>query len=106
FPRTKSKAPTLYPVACSPQAWAVGAVFMMLQACLGLKINAARNTITFCNPTLPSFLNEITITNLRLNNKLIILQIRRNTEGLEALLLSPGTNVEIILENKAILEPA
>ncbi|MEX2232189.1 MAG: amylo-alpha-1,6-glucosidase, partial [Cyclobacteriaceae bacterium] len=106
FSRLKGKAPTLYPVACSPQAWAVGAVFMLLQACLGMKINAAENTITFCNPILPAFLNEIIITNLRVNNKQIILQVRRSSEGIEALLLSPGTDVEIIMENKSILEPA
>lgn len=106
FPKIKGKAPTLYPVACSPQAWAVGAVFMLLQSCLGMKINAAENSITFCNPTLPSFLNEVTITNLRLNNKQIVLQIRRNTEGLEAIVLTPGSDIEIRMQNKAVLELA
>lgn len=106
FNREKGKAPTLYPVACSPQAWAVGAVFMMLQACLGMKINAATNTITFCHPVLPAFVNEITITNLRLNDNLLILQIRRNTEGIEVVLLSPQTEVEIKIEDKSVLEPA
>lgn len=106
FPRVKGKAPTLYPVACSPQAWAVGAVFMMLQASLGMKINAAENTITFSHPRLPSFLSEITITNLRLNNKQIALQIRRSNDGYEALMLTPGTDVEIRIEGNAVLEPA
>lgn len=106
FPRVKGKAPTLYPVACSPQAWAVGAVFMLLQACLGMQINAAKNCITFAHPTLPSFLNDITITNLRLNNKQIVLQIRRNTEGIEALVLSPGTNVEVKILRKEVPELA
>jgi glycogen debranching enzyme len=95
FQRVKGKAPTLYPVACSPQAWAVGAVFMLLQACLGMQINAVKNSITFCDPTLPPFLNDITITNLRLNNKQIVLQIRKTNEGIEAHVLSPGTNVEV-----------
>ena len=35
FGRRPGKGPTLYPVACSPQAWAAGSVFMVLQACLG-----------------------------------------------------------------------
>ncbi|HEX8040432.1 MAG TPA: amylo-alpha-1,6-glucosidase [Chryseosolibacter sp.] len=106
FSKVKGKAPTLYPVACSPQAWAVGAVFMLLQACLGLKINAAHNTITFCHPVLPDFLSEVTITNLRINNKQIILQIRKSSKGIEAQLLSPGADAEIIMENKPILELA
>ena len=31
-----------YPVSCSPQAWASGAFFLLLQACLGLEPDAAR----------------------------------------------------------------
>ena len=106
FTRVKGKAPTLYPVACSPQAWAVGAVFMMLQACLGLTINAAENSITFSHPRLPPFLNEITITNLRLNNKAVAVQLRRTTDGYEALSLSPDAEVEIRMETETALEPA
>lgn len=106
FPRAKGKAPTLFPVACSPQAWAVGAVFMMLQASLGMKIIAKENAIAFRNPSLPAFLNAITITNLKLNNKQIVVQIRRTSHGYEALLLTPGTDVEIRMEDKTIPEPA
>ena len=40
FPRRPGEAPTLYPVACAPQAWASGAVFLVLQACLGLDVFA------------------------------------------------------------------
>ena len=101
FERLKGKAPTLYPVACSPQAWSVGAVFMMLEACLGMKISAARNAITFYQPKLPSFINNITITNLRLNNKQIVLQIRRKNEGIEVLLLSHDSDVDIEIKNNA-----
>ena len=106
FRRLKGKAPTLYPVACSPQAWAVGAVFMLLQACLGMRIIAAENCIEFCQPALPPFLNDITITNLRINNKQIVLQIRRSSEGIDAQILSPGANVEIRFVHKGALEYA
>jgi glycogen debranching enzyme len=104
FERQKGKSPTSYPVACSPQAWSVGAVFMMIQACLGMKIDAKNKTITLCHPVLPSFLNDITITNLRLNDQLIIFQIRRNKEGLDATLLSPDVDVTIKVHNKGVPE--
>jgi glycogen debranching enzyme len=100
FDREKGKAPTSYPVACSPQAWSVGAVFLLLQACLGMKIKAATNTISFCHPVLPPFLNEITITNLRVNNKPVILQIRKGKEGLDAVLLTPGSGITIEIKNQ------
>ncbi|HEU5147310.1 MAG TPA: hypothetical protein VFT90_11375, partial [Chryseosolibacter sp.] len=104
FKREKGKAPTLYPVACSPQAWAVGAVFMLLQACLGMKIVAAANRIEFCQPALPPFLTDLTITNLRINDEQIILQIRRTSSGIDAQILSPDSDIEIRFENKP--EPA
>jgi glycogen debranching enzyme len=106
FDRIKGQSPTSYPVACSPQAWSVGAVFMMLQACLGLRIDAAKNTLTFCHPTLPQFLKEITITNLRVNDKVLILQIRRGTEGIEVNQLNPEAQINIEIDREKILEYA
>lgn len=106
FKREKAKAPTLYPVACSPQAWSVGAVFMLLQACLGMKIVAASNRIEFCQPALPAFISDLTVTNLRVNDEQIILQIRRNSSGIEAQVLSPDSDIEIRYESKTVLEYA
>jgi glycogen debranching enzyme len=106
FGRQKGKSPTSYPVACSPQAWSVGAVFMMIQACLGMKIDAANKKIILCHPILPSFLNDITITNLRVNNKLIVFQVRKNTQGLHATILSPNSDVTIEIVSKEVLETA
>ena len=106
FRRIKGKAPTLYPVACSPQAWAVGALFMLLQASLGMKILAADNLIEFCQPTLPSFVNDLTITNLRINNKQIVLQIRRSSDGIDAQVLSPASGIGIRFQHKTSLEYA
>src|SRR5690606_34876884 len=101
FRRLAGKAPTLYPVACSPQAWAVGAVFMLLQASLGMRIDASKNRIRFCQPRLPAFVNDITITNLRVNNKTLVLQIRKRAEGIDAAVLTPGADVDIeILERE------
>jgi glycogen debranching enzyme len=106
FERQKGKSPTSYPVACSPQAWSVGAVFLMIQACLGMKFDAASKTITLCRPSLPSFLKDITVTNLRLNNQLITFQVRRNKEGIDATLLTPNADVTVKVENKTVLELA
>ncbi|MCU7551878.1 amylo-alpha-1,6-glucosidase [Chitinophagaceae bacterium LB-8] len=67
FERRPNEGPTAYPVACSPQAWAVGAVFILLQACLHIEINALEKKIIFHKLDLPDFLEKITISNLRLN---------------------------------------
>jgi glycogen debranching enzyme len=104
FERKKGNSPTSYPVACAPQAWSVGAAFLMIQACLGMKINAANKTISFYHPVLPSFLDDITITNLRVNNQLIVFQARRNNKDVQVTLLSPGNDITIKVHNKAALE--
>jgi glycogen debranching enzyme len=64
FVRRPGKAPTGYPVACSPQAWASGSVFMLLEACLGLTVDAVNSRLTLCHPTLPACLDHIRIRNL------------------------------------------
>jgi glycogen debranching enzyme len=51
-------------VACAPQAWAAGAVFMTLQACLGLSINAVDSNISISYAALPESLQRVEIRNL------------------------------------------
>ena len=53
FERRPGVGPTSYPVACAPQAWAAGAAFMLLQAALGLDIDATTRTVYFIRPRLP-----------------------------------------------------
>jgi glycogen debranching enzyme len=77
FPKVGDQNPTLYPVACSPQAWAAGSVFMMLQACLGLEIDAPSHTIRFTKPLLPSVLTDLRIRNLRVGPSLVDLSLHR-----------------------------
>lgn len=102
FDRVRGQGPTSYPVACSPQAWAVGSIFLLIQSCLGMRIIAAENRICFDNPVLPPFLKEITISNLRINNRLVILQIRRAKEGVDVHSLTPEADVEIEVRRKLV----
>lgn len=68
FERRPGEGPTDYPVACSPQAWSVAVVFLLLQLCLRIEINALEKKIIFNKPELPEYLEKITISNLRLGN--------------------------------------
>lgn len=102
FDRVKGQGPTAYPVACSPQAWSVGSLFLLIQSCLGLRINAADNTIYLHQPLLPHFLKEITISNLRIGEQTVILQVRKTVEGIHAQLLNPGTNIKVEVHRGAL----
>ncbi len=66
FRRRKDEAPTLYPVACAPQAWAAGAGFLLLQSCLGLSVDALANRICIVHPQLPARLDQVTVRGLLL----------------------------------------
>ena len=65
FPRLLSHGPTFYPVACSPQAWAAGAMISMLQSCLGLSFDPGEGYVVFDEPVMPSFLDAVTLRQLR-----------------------------------------
>ena len=96
FQRRRGRGPTLYPVACSPQAWASGAPFLMLQATLGLEFDIARNEIRLRNPCLPPFLAEVALSNLRLGDSSADLAIQREADGKVSLRVSRKSgNVQI-----------
>jgi glycogen debranching enzyme len=63
-----NETPTLYPLSCAPQAWAAGSVFLMMQACLGLTLDAENKQIIFNDPSLPANLKSLRLTGLRLGN--------------------------------------
>jgi glycogen debranching enzyme len=64
FDREPGEGPVPYPVACAPQAWAAGSVFLLIQGCLGLIVAGMERQIWFHQPRLPSFVPELRITNL------------------------------------------
>jgi glycogen debranching enzyme len=66
FPRLRSHGPTLYPVACSPQAWAAGATLSLVQSCLGLAFDPVAGHVIFDRPALPGFLDSATLRQVRL----------------------------------------
>jgi glycogen debranching enzyme len=77
FPQQQGKAPTLYPVACAPQAWAAGAVFLVLQACLGIEVQAINRVVRFVHPQLPESVPHVRIRGLKVNDSEVDLEITR-----------------------------
>jgi glycogen debranching enzyme len=67
-PRTAQHAPVPYPVACKPQAWAAGAIPLLLQAILGLCPHANDNELLVIRPQLPFWLEEVQVRNLRVGS--------------------------------------
>ena len=99
FRREKRRGPTLYPVACAPQAWASATPFTMLEAALGLEFDAARGEIRLRNPRLPAFLNEVVLRDLKLGPSSVDLRVSRHGDevALEVLRTRGRIQVSIVL---------
>jgi glycogen debranching enzyme len=101
FPRRDDEGPTLYPVACSPQAWASGAVFGLLEAITGMGIGRDETTgrvqVLFRNPVLPSRLNLLEISGLRLGEEEIDLQLHRGEHDTGVLVRRRTSGVDVII---------
>jgi glycogen debranching enzyme len=98
FQRQHGQGPTLYPVACAPQAWAAATPFALLQACLGLEFDPFANEIRLSNPRLPAFLDEVTLRDLQLGTSFVDLRVRRHGEtvSLDTPRISGGIRVSIV----------
>lgn len=83
FSRRVGDGPTHYPVACSPQAWAAGSVYLLLEACLGLRIDAPHKRIELVHPKLPPWLEYVHIGGLRVGEATVDLELtlRSNDVG-------------------------
>lgn len=98
FRRRPGEGPTLYPVACSPQAWSAGAVFMLLQASLGLSIDGANQTISFTHPCLPEFLRELRILNLHVGDATVDLLLQWHTRDVGVNVLQKEGDVSVSVQ--------
>jgi glycogen debranching enzyme len=101
FPRQHGHGPTLYPVACSPQAWASATPFTLLEASLGLEFDPFAKEIRLCNPRLPAFLEEVTLRNLQLGSSRVDLRVRRHdgNVSLDTLRVEGGIRVSVVLSS-------
>ena len=98
FQRQRGHGPTLYPVACSPQAWASATPFSLLEACLGLEFDPFAREIRLRNPRLPEFLDEVVLRDLQLSSSSVDLRVRRHGEtvSLDTLRISGDIRVSIV----------
>jgi len=94
--RRGGEGPTLYPVACSPQAWASGAVFLLVQACLGASVQSARNRILFERPYLPEGIPQLWIKGLRSGNASVDLFFERRNDAVRVAVTDQQGDIEVV----------
>ena len=94
--RRPGEGPTLYPVACSPQAWAAAAPFMLIQSCLGLNIQGAQNRVLFERPCLPEGIPQLFIRGLRVAEASVDLYFERQADTVRVQALEKQGEVDVV----------
>ena len=96
FRRRGGESPTLYPVACAPQAWSAGAAYMLLAACLGLDIDAAARRVWLRRSMLPDRIDWIRFTNISVVDARLDLLLTRHAHDVGIQVLRREGDVEIL----------
>lgn len=94
--RRPNEGPTLYPVACSPQAWAAAAPFLILEGCLGITVQAERRQIVFDRPFLPEGIPQLSIRGLRCGKVAVDLLLERRNDSVLVHLENKQDDIEIV----------
>ena len=91
FRRRTRSGPVAYPVACSPQAWAAATPYALLQACLGLTVDPARNEVCLTRPWLPPWLDHLAIHDIRVNDRAVTLSVDRSADSVMVRAVGPSS---------------
>lgn len=97
FPRHLQHSPVPYPVACKPQAWAAGSVFLLLQATLGLHVDAWERRVTLERPTLPAGLDRLDVRGLKIGTAQVDLVVERGRSGTAVEVITQDRDVEVVV---------
>ena len=94
FERNEATFPVQYIGANVPQAWAAGSAFMLTGALLGILPDAPRNKL-YVDPSLPGWLPDLTVQDLRLGRHKLNIRFWREGEQ---------TAFEVIRGNPKLVE--
>ncbi len=98
FERMDGSDPVQYPVACSPQAWATGSIFQLLQMMVNLVPDAPNNTLRIIDPALPPSINQLSLHNLRVGPTLLDLEFERSNGTTACRVSRKRGNLRVVIE--------
>ena len=98
YERIDGNDPVQYPVACSPQAWATGSIFQLLQMMVNLVPDAPNNCLRIIDPALPESINSLSVHNLRVGTTLIDLEFERSGTTTACRVAKKRGNLRVVIE--------
>jgi len=96
FHRRADERPTLYPVACAPQSWAAGAVYLLIKASLGMEIDAERNQVSFRHAALPERVDRMFLNNLTVGSAQVDLMLERHANDVSVSVVRRTGKLDIV----------
>ncbi|QSV56346.1 MAG: amylo-alpha-1,6-glucosidase [Dolichospermum sp. UKL201] len=91
-------APVQYPVACTPQAWATGSIFQLLQMMVNLVPDAQNNCLRIIDPALPESINNLSFHNLRVGGTILDLEFERIGSTTACRVAKKRGNLRVVIE--------
>jgi glycogen debranching enzyme len=98
YPRGRFNVPVHYPVACHPQAWAAGAVPMLLTTMLGLVPDAFDRELRVVRPALLPFVDWLEVRGLQVGEASCDLRFNRNPAQVAVEVLDVQGELEVLVE--------
>jgi len=98
YERTDDNDPVQYPVACSPQAWATGSIFQLLQMMVNLVPDTQNNCLRIIDPNLPESINQLSLHNLRVGTTLLDLEFERSGNTTACRVAKKRGNLRVVIE--------
>lgn len=97
FSQEAGGGPVLYPVACAPQAWSAASLLMLFQACLGIHVDGIKKQVILDRPTLPSFLKDVRITNLQVEDATLDFDVAGVGDDVSVTVKSNVSNIPVVI---------
>ncbi|MBD2185277.1 amylo-alpha-1,6-glucosidase [Planktothrix sp. FACHB-1355] len=98
YERNGDNTPIRYPVACSPQAWATGSIFQLLQMTIDLVPDAPNNYLRIIDPALPESIESLSLHNLRVGGTLLDLEFERTGNTTSCRVAKKRGNLRVVIE--------
>ncbi|MGI8501277.1 MAG: MGH1-like glycoside hydrolase domain-containing protein, partial [Hassallia sp.] len=98
YERNGDNSPVQYPVACTPQAWATGSIFQLLQMMVNLVPDAQNNCLRIIDPALPESINRLSFHNLRVGGTVLDLEFERSGNTTACRVAKKRGNLRVVIE--------
>jgi glycogen debranching enzyme len=98
YERDGDNDPVRYPVACSPQAWATGSIFQLLQMMINLVPDAPNNCLRIIDPALPESITSLYLQNLKVGSTFLDLEFQRSGNTTSCRVAKKRGNLRVVIE--------